>query len=350
MSPPNSEKKPVIRSMLVIHQGALGDFILALPALEILRKTFPQAKSVIMGYPRILELVKDRFYAEEILSIDQQGMATFFVRDGKLNVTLSDFFSQFDLIVVFGKDEGGPLIRNLKRASQGQILQINPFPVWDQRMHLTDHLLRELSRYGFSISETKPRLFLNERDQVWGKNFWKRKGLTMEESEEVIVLHPGSGSKKKAWPWGRFVNLVNFFQKLHGLRILIVLGPAEGPEIRRAFEGREWEMGDNAPILAKGLSLVELASAMAGSRLFIGNDSGISHMAASLGLPTVAIFGPTDPKVWSPRGEKVFVVRKEIPCSPCPQERFFQCQHLECLTGIRIEDVLSGVKRVGLKV
>jgi len=350
MSPPTLEKRPVVHSMLMIHQGALGDFILALPALEILRKTFPHAKSVIMGYPRILELVRDRFYAEEILSIDQKGMATFFVREGELSATLSQFFSQFDLVVVFGRDGEGTLTGNLKRVCQGEILHINPFPMWDQRVHLTDHLLRELSRYGFTISETTPKLYLNESDQLWGKNYWRRKGLTMEERSEVIVLHPGSGSKKKVWPWERFGDIVGYLRKHLRSRMLIVLGPAEGAEIRKTFEGREWEMGDTAPILAKELSLLQLASVMTGCRLFIGNDSGISHMAAALGLPTVAIFGPTDPKVWSPRGEKVFVVRKEIPCSPCPQERFFQCQHLECLRGIEIEDVLKGLKRMGLRV
>lgn len=350
MSPPTLEKRPVVHSMLMIHQGALGDFILALPTLEVLRETFPHAKSVIMGYPRILELVRDRFYAEEILSIDQKGMATFFVREGELSATLSQFFSQFDLVVVFGRDGEGTLTGNLKRVCQGEILHINPFPMWDQRVHLTDHLLRELSRYGFSISEKTPKLYLNESDQLWGKNYWKRKGLTMEERAEVIVLHPGSGSKKKVWPWERFGDIVGYLRKHLRSRMLIVLGPAEGAEIRKTFEGREWEMGDTAPILAKGLSLLQLASVMTGCRLFIGNDSGISHMAAALGLPTVAIFGPTDPKVWSPRGEKVFVVRKEIPCSPCPQERFFQCQHLECLRGIEIEDVLKGLKRMGLRV
>ena len=76
MDSPGTKKTPGIQSILVIHQGALGDFILALPALETLRKAFPHAKSAIMGYPRILELVEKRFYAEEILSIDQKGMAT----------------------------------------------------------------------------------------------------------------------------------------------------------------------------------------------------------------------------------------------------------------------------------
>jgi ADP-heptose:LPS heptosyltransferase len=83
---------------------------------------------------------------------------------------------------------------------------------------------------------------------------------------------------------------------------------------------------------------------MEGCRLFIGNDSGISHLAAALGIPTVAIFGPTDPKVWSPKGRNIAVVRQEIPCSPCPQERFFQCRHFECLKGVEMEHVLDGIR------
>lgn len=183
--------------MLVIHQGALGDFILALPALTTLRKTFPQTRSVIMGYPRILQLVGQRFYAEEIFSIDQRGMASFFIRDGPLDRTLSQFFSTFDLIVVFGKDGEGTLIGNLKGVCQGRILHINPFPKWDEGIHLADHLLRQLTQYGFPILELNPRLHLKESDQEWGRDFWRRKGLAPEERSEVIILHPGSGSKKR---------------------------------------------------------------------------------------------------------------------------------------------------------
>ncbi|MEW6374687.1 MAG: hypothetical protein AB1502_02725, partial [Thermodesulfobacteriota bacterium] len=169
------KKTPEVQSMLVFHQGALGDFILTLPVLETLRKAFPQAKSVIIGYPRILELVENRFYAEEILSIDQKGMATFFVREGPLDLTLSQFFSRFDLLVVFGKDREGTLIGNLKRVYRGKLLHINPFPSWDERIHLTDHLLKELARYGFSVSEKMPKLLLNESDRMWGEDFWRKK-------------------------------------------------------------------------------------------------------------------------------------------------------------------------------
>ena len=333
-----------VQSILVIHQGALGDFILVLPALETLRKTFPHAKSIIIGYPRILELVDQRFYAEGILSIDQRGMASFFVREGSLDSSLSQLFGQFDLIVVFGRDEEGMLIGNLKRVCHGHILHINPFPSWGEKIHLTDHLLREFSQYGFPISGLNPRLHLKELDQDWGKDFWRSKGLTMEERSKVIILHPGSGSKRKVWPLERFLSLAKILQDRLGSRILIILGPAEGSEIERIFEG----MDPHTFIQVKGLSLLQLASVMEGCRLFIGNDSGISHMASALGIPTIAIFGPTDPRVWSPRGEKVWVVCRKTPCSPCTRERFFQCTDPECMRGIEIEDVLEGVEKLGV--
>ena len=342
----SSGQKPFpVRSMLILHQGALGDFILALPSLEVLRRAFPQARSVIMGYPRILELIENRFYAEEILSIDQKGMASFFVRGGPLDLRLSQFFKTFDLIAVFGKNGEGNLIGNLNRVCEGRILHINPFPRWDGGIHLIDHLLMELSRYGFSASEGTPKLFLNESDRAWAREYWMGKGVTAEERDTVIIIHPGSGSKKKVWPLDRFLKLTEVLQQHLSSRILVVLGPAEGPETRKIFENER----PGFFILAKGLSLIQLASVMEGCRLFVGNDSGISHLAAALGIPTLAIFGPTDPKVWSPRGKNVMVIRKEIHCSPCPQERFFQCQHFECLKGIRLEEVLDGIRKLAFE-
>lgn len=334
-----------VRTMLIVHQGALGDFILALPVLKNLKDHFPHAKVVILGYPRILELVEGHFYADQVLSIDQKGMATFFVQNGFLDYTLSEFFKRFDLVVVFGKDQGGTLLRNLKRVCQGVVLPINSFPTWEERIHLTDHLLRELSKYGFSISESFPKLYLNETDRNWGNQFWKEKGWEGRRRDSVVVVHPGSGSKKKVWPLERFVELVQTLQSHFTLHFLIVLGPAEGIEVQRTFE----KIGDPPTTIVRGLSLLQLASVMEGCGLFIGNDSGISHMASALGIPTIAIFGPSDPKVWSPKGERVWVVRRELPCSPCSEERFFLCKNFECLRSIETQEVLKAVKKMGWK-
>jgi ADP-heptose:LPS heptosyltransferase len=339
---------PEVRSVLVIHQGALGDFILALPVLSNLNKALRHSRLVLMGFPRILELVEKRYYADEVLSIDQKGMASFYVREGNLDVALSHFFKQFGLVVVFGKDGGGALLGNLRRVCGGQLLPINPFPLGGERIHLTDHLLRELGRYHFPIDETTPRLYLTEKDREWAKNFYEGKGLSPGERAKIIVIHPGSGSRKKSWPLDRFLDLIGYLQKNVGSKMLVVIGPAESGEIQRAFEKLKWEMGADAPLLAKGFSLPETASLMEGCRFFIGNDSGITHMAAALGVPTVALFGPTDPNIWAPRGEKVTVVAPKIPCSPCSREQFFECQLNDCVKEIKLSEVLESLAKLGM--
>jgi ADP-heptose:LPS heptosyltransferase len=344
MAPPDSKKAAEVQSILVFHQGALGDFIVALPALEALRKAFPHAKSVIMGYPRILELGHERFYADNIFSVDQKGMASFFNRDGNLDYTLSEFFKTFDLIVVFGKNGEGTVIGNLKRVGQGQIFSINSFPPWDEKVHIIDHLLKQFDQYGIPPSGPNPRLYLKKPDQEWGRNFWESRGGSPGERSKAFILHPGSGSKKKAWPLDRFLTLSRTLQDRLRSKALIVLGPAEGPEIRKAFE----TTGPNAPVVAKGLTLLQLASVMDGCSFFVGNDSGISHMAAALGIPTLAIFGPTDQSVWSPRGEKTVTVRRRIHCSPCSQEKFLLCKDSECLKAVEVKEVLECLEEIGI--
>jgi len=76
----------------------------------------------------------------------------------------------------------------------------------------------------------------------------------------------------------------------------------------------------------------------------------MTHRAAALGLPTVAIFGPTDQRVWAPRGEETIVVCRGIHCSPCPQERFFQCKDSECLKAVEVEKVLEGLEEIGIEL
>jgi ADP-heptose:LPS heptosyltransferase len=187
---------------------------------------------------------------------------------------------------------------------------------------------------------------LKESDREWARDFWKSKGVTPRERPEVVILHPGSGSSKKAWPLDRFLRLARALADHLRSKILIVLGPAERPEVGKAFEAT----GPVAPILAKDLSVLQLASVIEGCRVFVGNDSGISHLAAALGLPTVAIFGPTDQRKWAPRSEKTFVVSRRVHCSPCPRERFVLCKDFECLSGIEVEEVLEGVRTIGIKL
>jgi len=120
--------------------------------------------------------------------------------------------------------------------------------------------------------------------------------LTLVGTGWDVVIHPGSGSLSKNWPMEQFDAVAQVLEA-RGRSVTWLCGPAE---IDRGI----------APRGAVAVeSLVELGGKLAGARVYIGNDSGITHLAAAVGCPTVAVFGPTDPAVWGPRGKHVRVVR-----------------------------------------
>ncbi|MCK5422252.1 MAG: hypothetical protein KAJ08_08815, partial [Deltaproteobacteria bacterium] len=90
-----------VNRILIIHQGAIGDFILSLPAISSFKNSYPDASVEIWGYLHILQLVEKRFYADKISSIDQKGMAQFYSEDSVLDAKLIEHFKQFDLIIIF---------------------------------------------------------------------------------------------------------------------------------------------------------------------------------------------------------------------------------------------------------
>jgi ADP-heptose:LPS heptosyltransferase len=114
-----------------------------------------------------------------------------------------------------------------------------------------------------------------------------------------LALHPGSGSARKNWPAERFVTLAGRLAR--DQPFLVVVGPAD--------EGATLPFHASRAVFARGLPLRALGALLAQAGLYVGNDSGVTHLAAAFGAPTLALFGPTDPKIWSPLGPKVRVVR-----------------------------------------
>jgi ADP-heptose:LPS heptosyltransferase len=125
-----------------------------------------------------------------------------------------------------------------------------------------------------------------------------------------VLIHPGSGSPAKNWPMARFREVATRLER-DGFPVQWILGPNDNLAVP-------------GPCLT-GVDLANLAGALAGSRLYLGNDSGVSHLAAAVGCPAIVIFGPTDPLVWAPAGERVTVVTAhevspESPFEPSPIE------------------------------
>lgn len=292
-----------MRHILWMKGGALGDFIVGLPTLAALRQTWPHARIEAVGPARWLPLAGG--YADRLTPLEDRQWSGLYGEGRELPARLA----HFDLAVILRPDPEGSLAENLARAGVARVLVRSPVP--DGSGHVVDHNRKILAPLGIE-SETVPRVLLpdradrgeNDRSPAAGTGADSNAGplAASETGVDAVYLHPGSGGECKRWPAGGFRQLAGHLRE-RGLRPVVILGPVEVERGEQAF----WL---EAPVALRiSPPLEALAAELARARLFIGNDSGVSHLAAAVGCPTLALFGPTDPAVWAPRGPRVHVLR-----------------------------------------
>lgn len=317
--------------ILIIHSGGIGDLLLALPAMRIFRRTFPCSTLALVGWPERLSLVAFDLQARSISSIDQSGMAYFYAVGEPFPARLSEFFSSFGVILLFGKASGSVLAENLKKAGTERVILLPSFPPEVSKIHVADYLVDSLGASGFEEENSSNPLELPEDASDFARSFLGNLGL--EEGDYVLAIHPGSGSPAKNWSPENFARVADGLSER--ANVLLISGPANDgiAELRRALKKAD-------PFVVENLPLVQLAALLQRSTAYLGNDSGITHLAAALGLPTVAIFGPTDPAIWGPRGPEVRILYEKSSCSPCSPEARSGCSR-PCLEGIEPKRVLE---------
>ena len=272
------EHDAVRRNVLVWRVGGVGDTVLLIPVLRALRRHFPRSHIVAVGNLEPLSLAVPP--ADEVRSAEEALWATLFSRPSD---ELRDYLKNFELAVVYTEDE--VLIRNLE-GIVGRVVCWPPLP--GDETHEAEHLLEALKMLGIKEEDPTPRIEAYEDVELEGT---------------VLAVHPGSGSPEKNWPPDRFAELILWAEEL-GISPLLICGPADEVAVEAVVDA----LGRRVPV-AKGLPLRKVAGLLARCSAFVGNDSGIAHIAAAVGTPTVVIFGPTEPEVWGPRGENVQVIR-----------------------------------------
>lgn len=280
--------------ILVIRGGAVGDFILTLPALRLLREAFPTAQLELIGYRHIAALAERRFYADAVRSIEYGPMAGFFARGGTLDAELCEYFAGFQQVVSYLFDPDGIFEANLRRAGVKNFLAAHIRI--DDSAHAAHQLARPLQQLALYLEEPGAAIFPNEGDHAAANEFLR------DEEAPMLALHPGSGGARKNWPLARWRELIAQLLA-DSRRLLVVGGEAEHAtlaELDTTFPGRLR--------FARDLPLPQLAAVLARCVGFVGHDSGISHLAAAVGTPCVLLFGPTDPHVWAPANAHVRVV------------------------------------------
>jgi len=288
-----------LNRILVIRGGAIGDFILTLPAVHVLRDAYPDAHIEILGYAHIAALADKRFYANAVRSIEYGALSRFFARQTELPDELAKYFSGFDLIISYLFDPDLVFQNNLERAGAGDIL-IGP-----GRLNESAHAACQLAKpmmtdLGLKFSSTNARIYPSGEDRAAAAT------VLRDLAAPIVALHPGSGSERKNWLLGNWMELGNRLlnSKNFAGSIVVVTGEADQAQARQLRSG--WT--NSRVRFAPTLPLTHVGALFEQS-IFIGHDSGISHLAAAAGARCVLLFGPTNPDVWAPTGENVQVIR-----------------------------------------
>lgn len=275
--------------ILVIRGGAIGDFILTLPAIAALRRQFPDVHLEVLGYPHIVQLAVGAGLVDRVQSIEARALAGFFARGGELDPGLCDYFSEFDIIVSYLFDPDVIFQTNVARSSTAQFIAGPHRPNEREPIPAAKVYLRPLERLAIFDADPLPRLRLNAEPQ----------------SAAEIALHPGSGSDKKNWPEIRWTGLLDWLVQSTRLQLLLVGGEAEGDRLQRLAAA----LPAGRVRVAQSLPLPELAHLLQRCAAFVGHDSGISHLAAALGLPVVILWGATNESIWRPPHEHVAILK-----------------------------------------
>ena len=277
---------------LILRGGAIGDFILTLPAIQALRDRWPDAYIELVGYPHIANLALAAGLVDHVESLDRADTARLFTWRPTFSEEQAAHIRSFDLIISYLYDPDGVVQANLKATGVKQVIYGSPLV---EEGHAIDSLMKPLETLAIYGEKPSPRLTLNAEK---GKEWLKAHGL----SGDVVAIHPGSGSPRKNWPAKNFLKLAERLRE-SGQRYLMIFGEADADVaalIRKEIP----------PVIElSGCTLVELATVLSACRAFIGNDSGVTHIAAAVGLPTLALFGPSNADRWGPRGSHVSIIQ-----------------------------------------
>jgi ADP-heptose:LPS heptosyltransferase len=202
-----------------------------------------------------------------------------------------DYFSEFDLVISYLYDPDEIFKTNVIRCLVKEFIAGPHRPDETERLHATQVYLKPLERLAIFDADPVPRLSLNSQPSTLNQ----------------LALHPGSGSEKKNWPETKWAGLIQQIAATTNWNLLLVGGEAEGERLQRLAGA----VPSARCSIAQGLPLAELAQRIQSSAAFVGHDSGITHLAAAVGLPCVVLWADTLEEVWRPQGERL-VILKEI--------------------------------------
>jgi heptosyltransferase III len=292
---PNPDRSEVKHErILLIFPGALGDLLCLAPAIRALGRRHPGASIDLMARMELARFAAGRLGISRAYSIDRREIALLFSENREI-FEIARFFRQFGRILSFFASDDARFREALRRAAGEGMLSFHAFRA-ESPGHVASAYLDEIGEPGAPLDS---HLEVLPDDLEAARMLLADAGVG---ERRFAVLFPGSGGRHKNWPAENFVVFACAIRsRVHPL---FVFGPAE-EDMRRSLVSR---LDEERISHVSGISLGAVAGLARLSAGFIGNDSGVSHLAAASGASGVVIFGPTDPARWRPLG-RVEIVR-----------------------------------------
>ncbi len=315
--------------ILALHPGAFGDIILSLPALRLLKEHFAGCRLTLAANVDYLAVVPATC-SDRSLSLSALPLQRLY---GSLPLPDSDLrlWKSYDKILSWTGHADSWFASNLKAIHRDALVATwRPGP--GESRHVARIFIDSVSSWIRPPVDLSPVEIRPADPEVDFASRW----LSVHgcpAGVRMIAVQAGGGSASKRWPVGCFLETARQLLQNRAARLLVVEGPAEtglGGTLAMALPA-------SSVVIASCLPLDRLAAILSLCQAYLGNDSGISHLAAALGLPCVVIFGPTAPDQWAPLGPRVTVLRDATGCRACAER---QSEGHTCLENIRPRDVL----------
>ncbi|UCF14934.1 MAG: glycosyltransferase family 9 protein [Phycisphaerales bacterium] len=297
---------------LIIQPGAIGDCILTLPLAAYVKDRLGLGGVDILGHTEYVGFLPGRSCVDGVRSIDALELNRMFAETRAFELkdrdSLIDAFSDYSWIITF---MGGPessfeqnLIYTANCSHSAEVITLSIKPHQENAERVSGFYIRQFVERSGSFDQSREietdacLIEATPTDVTTGRKLLNEAGL--DGRRKLVVIQPGSGGKEKCWYVGNFLAVAAGLAS-KGFEVVFLLGPAERERFSEATIRR---INSVAPCLTD-LSLTDVVALLSCAEVFVGNDSGITHLAGAMGVRTAVVFGPTDPAIYKPVGPHV---------------------------------------------
>jgi heptosyltransferase III len=311
------EAKASRRAMrgVILQPGAIGDCILTLPLAEFMKDCLELGGVDILGHTEYIGILPGRTCVDGICSIDSVDLHRLFAETNTFDLVdgdaLINVFGDYAWIVTFLGEPDSNFEQNLiftaNCSRSAAVITLSIKPSEKLSAHITDFYIQQLvAQSGLPlgpqlVQKAKSLIKATKADINRGRELLKE--IDIDFREKLVVIQPGSGGSHKCCHLDNFLSVAKVLAS-EGVEVIFLLGPAEMERLSTSAIGRI----ETISRILTNLSLADVLAVLSNAGGYIGNDSGITHLSAALGIRTVAVFGPTDPEVYSPIGPAVTAV------------------------------------------